>query len=171
MKKTLLVLMVVAVCLMIVSVAWAGSEKVYVCHNTSSETNEWVLINISENAFLAHIDHGDAAPGDDVPGLPGYSFDDSCNPELTSLAMAGCFDFIDIGSNGHVETDGSVIQNVMGDPLFSNDVCTVVFSTYGNQWVVWAADLATADALCNGGTPEPTNTPNLWLAVGCNPLP
>jgi hypothetical protein len=55
-----------------------GKVKVEVCHRTMN--GSYNLINIGEPAFDAHIDHGDAAPGEPVPELPGYLFDDACAP-------------------------------------------------------------------------------------------
>ena len=36
-----------------------GNEKVNICHNTSSEKNPQVTINVSEKAIPAHLSHGD----------------------------------------------------------------------------------------------------------------
>lgn len=36
-----------------------GNEKVDICHNTSSEKNPQVTINVSVNAIPAHLSHGD----------------------------------------------------------------------------------------------------------------
>ena len=47
--------------------------KVDVCHATGSESNPYVLINISGNALNAHLNHGDALPG--TEGL-----DENCDP-------------------------------------------------------------------------------------------
>jgi len=43
----------------LVGVADAAATKVYVCHYTDSETNEVVLIEVSENAVPTLIDKGD----------------------------------------------------------------------------------------------------------------
>jgi hypothetical protein len=46
--------------------------KTTICHHTSSETNEWVLISVSNNAVPAHKEHGDTlpGPGGTCPGPP-----------------------------------------------------------------------------------------------------
>lgn len=46
--------------------------KTTICHQTSSETNQWVLISVSDNALKAHKDHGDTLPAADgsCPGPP-----------------------------------------------------------------------------------------------------
>lgn len=37
----------------------AKTDKVFVCHQTSSEENPVVLISISSNAVQTHLGHGD----------------------------------------------------------------------------------------------------------------
>lgn len=46
--------------------------KTTICHRTSSETNPFVLISVSDNALPAHKEHGDTLPGlgGTCPGLP-----------------------------------------------------------------------------------------------------
>jgi hypothetical protein len=46
--------------------------KTTICHRTSSDSNEFVLITVSDNALQAHKDHGDtlAGPGGTCPGDP-----------------------------------------------------------------------------------------------------
>ncbi len=74
--------------LLVTGLASAGPPaKVEVCHLTSSETNTYVLITISENAFQTHIDHGDASPHEYVPGMPGYAFDGECVPYLLATEV------------------------------------------------------------------------------------
>jgi hypothetical protein len=53
--------------------AAAPSPKVDVCH-FDADTGLFHLINISENAFLSHVEHGDAGLGQPVPGQEGYAF-------------------------------------------------------------------------------------------------
>ena len=56
--------------------ASAGAEKVDVCH--SEGNGNFHLINVAEQAYQKHVDHGDAAPGDPVAGMDGYAFTDDC---------------------------------------------------------------------------------------------
>lgn len=46
--------------------------KTTICHRTSSDTNQFVLISVSNNALPAHKEHGDTLPGlgGTCPGLP-----------------------------------------------------------------------------------------------------
>lgn len=46
------------------SVAFAGAEKVQICHDTGSVTDPFVVISISDSAYDAHIGHGDKAVGE-----------------------------------------------------------------------------------------------------------
>lgn len=71
---TILAMLVV---LLPAGVASAGTTKVAVCH--LDEYGVFHLINISEMAFPAHVEHGDASPGDWVPGQPGMKFADDCS--------------------------------------------------------------------------------------------
>lgn len=57
----------------------ADNTKVDVCH--SQGNGSYILINISEPAFPSHIDHGDNAPGEQVPGREvGWTFSADCIP-------------------------------------------------------------------------------------------
>jgi len=54
------------------------APKVDVCHIDGK--GDYHLINISENALQAHLDHGDARPHENVPDMPGWIFDSECVP-------------------------------------------------------------------------------------------
>lgn len=53
------------------------APKVDVCH-FDGDTGAFRVINVSGNALPAHIAHGDAQPGDAVPGDPTKEFDGAC---------------------------------------------------------------------------------------------
>lgn len=52
------------------------NSKVGVCHREGN--GSFHLIRVASQAVQAHRAHGDALPGEDVPGAPGYRFDDAC---------------------------------------------------------------------------------------------
>ena len=60
-----------------------------ICHRSNSEQT-FLKINIAEPAFQRHVDHGDAAPGEDVPGMDGFAFDDDCVPRAKATCPPGC---------------------------------------------------------------------------------
>jgi hypothetical protein len=67
-------------------VAKAG-DTVDVCHRTGN--GNFVLINISADALNAHLAHGDAAPGQAVPGQTGKVFDANCSVGTTVQTEQG----------------------------------------------------------------------------------
>ena len=75
------------------SVAGASlaTTKVDVCHRDLS--GDYTLITIADAAYDTHVDHGDASPGDPVPGMSGYVFDAACQP---ILAVCPCFEESDL---------------------------------------------------------------------------
>jgi len=54
----------------------AGERKVQLCHRTGN--GSYHLIEVSVSAEPAHRAHGDAAPGEPVPGSPSLRFTASC---------------------------------------------------------------------------------------------
>lgn len=58
----------------------AAPNKVDICH--LNDAGEWQTNEVSANgnAVAAHLAHGDGLPGDEVPGMEGYMFDDACVP-------------------------------------------------------------------------------------------
>ena len=55
-----------------------SSGKVSLCHRTDS--GDYHLIDVSVNAEAAHRAHGDAKPGEPVPGTQRQVFDANCQP-------------------------------------------------------------------------------------------
>jgi hypothetical protein len=55
-----------------------SSGKVSLCHRTDS--GDYQLIDVSVNAEPAHRAHGDAKPGEPVPGTQRQVFDANCRP-------------------------------------------------------------------------------------------
>ena len=70
-----------ATVLLVAVAASAKPDKVTVCH--LNILGEWQVNLVSANgkALDAHLAHGDGLPGGgDVPGMPGYGFDEGCVP-------------------------------------------------------------------------------------------
>ena len=55
----------------------AQESQVDVCHARGN--GNYDLISVNGNALSAHVSHGDAQPGDAVPGVHGMRFDEACN--------------------------------------------------------------------------------------------
>lgn len=60
------------------SIVSAAATKVDVCH-FDKDAGIFFMINISDNAYDSHVAHGDAAPGELVPGMPGKKFASDCS--------------------------------------------------------------------------------------------
>lgn len=110
--------MAAAMAVVVVS-ANAQPRKVDVCHRNGDQNQK---INISLNGLPAHIGHGDAVPGNAVPGQPGYEFDSDC---LVVLAQPN---FVAFNIRNHSlppplptsisapwDTDMYIVENAEGD--------------------------------------------------------
>ena len=73
----IVILTVLVSLLMATGVSAAGATKSDICH-LDKDAGIFFLINISDNAFQAHLDHGDVAPGGAVPDMPGMIFGSDC---------------------------------------------------------------------------------------------
>ena len=162
MKKVLFVGLIVVLMLAIFIPAMAApGDKVDVCHLTSSETNERVLISVNDNAWDAHYDHGDAQPGDAVPGMAGYVFDDSCTPEPAVECYAH-YHLNDISYSG----TPNVLYNIIVHNSFDGS-CTGYPVTYGT--LVLADDPFDATAICTALGTNPLGS--TWASMGWLGLP
>ena len=75
------------------------------------------LINVAEQAYQSHVDHGDGSPGEAVPGMDGYNFGEDCLPEVSVCAPVDA-DNAFIGTWHNDDFDGS-LQTL----VFSADGC------------------------------------------------
>lgn len=126
-----------------------GNDKVEICHRTSSETNPFVLIEISENALKAHLDnHDDVFPengacpttaGDSTSSNVGGGDDDDdekqFNGKVSICHVTGSdtnpFNFITVSANalkahlGHGDTlaEDGVCEGEVIEPPLAVDTC------------------------------------------------
>lgn len=87
MKKILYSIFAFGLLALTVAPALAKPNKVDVCH--AEGNGGYHMINVSERALDAHLGHGDALPGEAVPGMEDSVFSDTCEvaetePELTT---------------------------------------------------------------------------------------
>jgi len=112
-----------------------SNAKVAVCHRRGP--TGYKRIEVAAPAVEAHLRHGDSLPGEDVPSMDGYFFDDGCAPvpvfectvEYTEgggsysatvndparLPVTGVGSATDPGDDGLVDTtiafDGFILEN------------------------------------------------------------
>lgn len=154
MRRFLVILAVQVLVIGIAALAAAGpAPKVDVCH-WDADAGTFLMINISENAFQAHVDHGDGSPGSLVPGIPGFRFaTGSCEIEQWQV-----LDTILVPSNGNTVASAMTLSTGVAYELRATG--TYVF-------VNWAG-AGIADAQCSlritGHVPPgyPTGSPQ-WV--------
>jgi hypothetical protein len=133
--------LIVALLMIVGVVAAAGAApapKVDVCHQTSNQLRGYILINVSGNAYDAHIAHDDAAPGEAVPGMPGFEFNADCLPvkslELTLLVTVAVPGTSDVGISSKITLASGVVHELRAEGTYR-------FAKWG--------EFGIADALCN----------------------
>ncbi|MEM5774664.1 MAG: hypothetical protein AAGU05_06640, partial [Anaerolineaceae bacterium] len=123
----------------------------------------YAIINISENAFQSHVDHGDASPGEPVPGMAGKKFTADC----TVVDVKELIDTIIVPSNGVTVTSTAVLVSGVSYELEAS-------GTY--KFVNWATatipDLGYADARFSYRIPSSYNSTGspAWID-GANLIP
>ena len=83
MTSTTRPLLTLALTLGLMLIGWSGPQvslaavqKVDVCHREGN--GSYHTISVAPQALSTHYAHGDALPGDAVPGNPAYVFNESC---------------------------------------------------------------------------------------------
>ena len=130
--------------ILVSGIAIAKNAKVNVCHVTGNGT--YRLINISEKAVPAHLAHGDALPGDPVPGVDDKIFGDDCSLEDASpepepepepmsgyeVVTSGDMSYGDGGWGGWSCPPGKVV--IGGGFVGTNPVAASAPGTPGSVW-------------------------------------
>ncbi|MFA5837917.1 MAG: hypothetical protein WC837_13275 [Bellilinea sp.] len=81
----------------------AAVVKVPVCH-LDKDSGSFFLINISDNAYDTHLNHGDVNPGDAIPGVLGMIYGEDCAPLRVFADVTGTW-------AGHSGLAGSMTFN------------------------------------------------------------
>jgi hypothetical protein len=92
--------------------AMARQPNVEICHINGNGT--YRLIAVAAPAVPAHMAHGDAQPGDPVPGHPGHVFDGACGPQIAEAVFAVAYSDID-GREGFDPDTGDVLISKVVD--------------------------------------------------------
>jgi hypothetical protein len=104
--------------------ASAKPERVDVCH--LDELGAWQLRSVPAvgRAVDAHLRHGDALPGETVPGMTSYTFDESCTPiieELTETVFAVAYTDVDPSDGGYNAAKDVLIAKLIDGPGEAGD--------------------------------------------------
>ena len=138
--------------------AWAGlasaapAAKTDVCHY-DADAGTFHLINISENAFAKHVEHGDGMPGAAVPGMDNASGDLTVQVNFTGptdrvLDFAAGYHF----GEGCVPELAGFVRWEAGERNFDADVTAL--AVIGNQATIWG----TVTASGGGSGADPGDT-------------
>lgn len=94
--------------------SFAKAPQTSVCHATGG--GSYLLLSINGNAVDAHRSHGDALPGEPVPGMAGYAFGSDCVPELIATDLNGEWAGTYTWNCGGTRTGSSAIRFMLSDP-------------------------------------------------------
>ncbi len=88
-----------------------------VCHVDGQ--GEYRLIDVNEHAYASHVDHGDGAPGDPIPGVAGFVFGGDCEPVAADSDGDGIGDASDncpsVPNPAQEDADGDDIGDACDD--------------------------------------------------------
>ena len=150
----------------------ANAQPVGVCHY-DDDLATWVLLTVAGAALPAHVNHGDAQPGQAVPGSnPPAVFGDNCEVVPVEVPLFVCsrtdltrdivgnFSWTYSGSggtppytlyaaidNGAPNPLGTFTQQVSNDYFFGNP-------PYYDRWSYFLRDAEGEEAPCEAPTPD-----------------
>jgi len=153
MKNRLMYLFLgVGLTLLIPAMASAQATKVNVCHVTGN--GAYLLINVAARALPAHLAHGDARPGDSVPGNAGYVFSDTCEAEQVTCEYS-----VTPTGSSYLGRYGGTVTPV----TITNEDCSVIDARRtdtaqgfaGTGWAGWSCvELGYPKVVGGGVTPD-----------------
>lgn len=92
----------------------ASAAHVAVCHLDDSGVHR--LVSVNQRAIPAHRSHGDALPGEAIPGRAGYRFGERCEPVATFTNIDGIWEGTYDWSCDASRTGSTPIRFVLRDP-------------------------------------------------------
>ena len=165
--RSLLVLGAVAALIAVMATAGSGAAaplpKAPICHY-DADTATFHIINISENAYDKHVEHGDVAPGDFLPGAvtepltDGWDSDDSGSGsvEYGWILGADCGSgplrvifTLDGATTSHSYTAGAHFVGLDALAFVNGNVTSGSFGTAG--WFVADSPAIVRDGISSGG--------------------
>lgn len=130
MKRTAFALGATLLAFLVAPATALAGDKTDVCH-FDADTNTYHLMTVSVAAMANHLAHGDAVPGDAVPGMDGYELGPNC--EIVVVPQLSCPTEGTIG-----ETLGSVwFWLWVNDVPFGYMGCVDTWPWFFNWGVQW----------------------------------
>ena len=138
----------------------AAASKVPVCH-LDKDSGAFILINISDNAYDSHLNHGDVNPGDPIPGMLGMTYGEDCAPVRVFADVTGtwtgasglvgnlAYTFTMILTQDGTSVNGTIVysigitRNVTGTVIGS----TFEFTTAAGYWATFVAPDTTGSSI------------------------
>lgn len=136
-----------------------AADTVQLCHQTSSATNPYNVIQVSARAQAAHVAHGDWLVSAEVPG---NGVDDDCDPSTSDELTTSCTDIT--GTWTRTELSGGAVDcvEVVGDTCGATLYASDGDSLSGDDTAITLSD--GGSAVCEGSYDALTDT----LSFSCS---